>query len=163
MIDNKVSAEMTTAQFEDLLKKIGELNAGLPFLIALDPEVKKSLPKFGPKSLGFVEKAAELGAKMPEVLPKFFDLEEMRKDLELYKKLMSLSQAMDMLNEKLKDTLSEVGSEAYSAALLVYQAGRLHGKDVGSLNEVLDDLGRRFAYRGRKTADSGKKTPDAPK
>ena len=94
----------------------------------------------------------------------------MRKDLELYKKLMSLSQAMDMLNEKLKDTLSEVGAEAYSAALLVYQAGRIHGKDVGSLNDVLDDLGRRFAYRGRKTADSGrktadsgKKTPDAPK
>jgi hypothetical protein len=156
MIDNKVSAEMTTAQFEDLMNKIGEINACLPFLVSVAPEVKKFLPKFGPKSLGFVEKAAELGAKMPEVLPKFFDHEEMRKDLELYKKLMSLSQAMDMLNEKLKDTLSEVGAEAYSAALLVYQAGRIHGKDVGSLNDVLDDLGRRFAYRG-------KKTPDAPK
>lgn len=151
MIDNKVSAEITTAAFEDLMKKIGELGTGLPFLISLAPEDKKYLPKFGPKSLGFVEKAAELGAKMPEVLPKFFDLDELRKDLDLYRKLMSLSQAMDMLNEKLKDTLTEVGAEAYSASLLVYQAGRIHGKDVGSLNEVLDDLGRRFVYRGKRT------------
>jgi hypothetical protein len=54
----------------------------------------------------------------------------------------------------------ELGSEAYTAALAVYQYTRAAGKGA-ALDGALDALGQRFA-RKSQSAPTDKTTPDKP-
>jgi len=47
------------------------------------------------------------------------------------------------------DSLTEIGSEAYAVALVVYNAAKSNGQATG-LDEALDDLGKRFARKSKK-------------
>src|SRR5438067_10443793 len=92
---------------------------------------------------------------MPRVrLPRSFDVEEMRKDVELLNALSPIMLALAQLNELVDDTFMEVGSEAYTAALAVYQYTRAAGKGA-ALDNALDALGQRFA-RKSSSAPTGK-------
>jgi hypothetical protein len=56
--------------------------------------------------------------------------------------------AIAQLGELIDDTLTEVGSESYAAALVVYNAAKGNGKALG-LEKALDDLGNRFARKNK--------------
>jgi hypothetical protein len=72
--------------------------------------------------------------------------------VELVESLYSLRNAVKDLFGKIDDTYFAVGSEAYAAALLVYQYAKLHNLASGALEDSLDDLGRRFARKFKKPA-----------
>ena len=58
---------------------------------------------------------------------------------------------LDTLNpllEKMDDTLMVVGSEAYAGALTAYQYLKAANKG-GDLDDLLDDLGKRFARKSK--------------
>ena len=57
------------------------------------------------------------------------------------------------LTEKVDDTTMLVGSEAYVAALIIYQNAQVNGRGEG-FDVLLDELSCRFARKTRK--------PDAP-
>ena len=151
MPTNKVSATMSATDLQDVLNAITTIGTKMPFLISLTLEERKSLAKFGDRSLAFVTKALELAIQRTDILPRNFDVNEFKKDVDLYNQLYSITQPLSLMLEKLDDTQKEVGSEAYSAALIVYQSAKMSGSDLGGLESVLDDLGKRFS---RKTASA---------
>ena len=55
---------------------------------------------------------------------------------------------------RVDDTYFAAGSEAYAAALLVYQFAKIHNIASGGLDDTVGDLGRRFARKSRKPAPS---------
>jgi hypothetical protein len=55
------------------------------------------------------------------------------------------------LGELIDDTLTEVGTESYAAALVLYSAAKSNGKILG-LEEALDDLVKRFARKSNPDA-----------
>jgi hypothetical protein len=114
----------------------------------------------GDKSRGFVAQALEIASQNPDILPRSFDVEEMRKDVELLNALSPVTAALAQLNELVDDTFMAVGSEAYTSALAVYQYTRAAGKGA-ALDSALDALGQRFARKSR-SAPTGKTPPDNP-
>ena len=86
------------------------------------------------------------------ILPRAFDLDEMRKDVQLTEDLYPILLALGQLHELVDDTYMAVGSEAYAGALLVYNAAKMN--NFGGLDDALDELGKRFARksRGKKSA-----------
>jgi hypothetical protein len=74
----------------------------------------------------------------------------MRRDVELLQALQPLVVALTQLQELVDDTLALTGSEAYAAALTVYQYAKSSGQGSG-LDDVVDDLGKRFARKSRGT------------
>lgn len=110
------------------------------------------MPKFGEKNRSFVTKALTIAEGHPEILPASFSLAEFRTDVELVESLYPLYQAVEVLFGKIDDTYFAAGSEAYAAALLVYQYAKLHNLASGALEDSLDDLGRRFARKAKKPA-----------
>ncbi|HEX7314955.1 MAG TPA: hypothetical protein VF297_13590 [Pyrinomonadaceae bacterium] len=156
MPDNRISATLPQADRQVVLDALQTIRTKLSFLIDLSPEDRKALPKLGDTGLGFVTQALELAEQNPDILPRSFDVEEMRKDVELLGALLPIVTAYGQLNELLDDTYTAVGSEAYAAALLVYQYGRAAGKG-SALDGALDALGQRFARKSR--GGSGGKTP----
>ncbi|MEH1924200.1 hypothetical protein [Nostoc sp.] len=121
----------------------------LPFLIDLTTEERKALPKLGDKSRAFVSKALEIGTQNPDFLPRSFDLNEMRQDIELFEALYPILLSLTQLQELVDDTSVAVGSEAYAAGLMVYNYAKVSGKGAG-LESMIDDLGRRFARKAKK-------------
>ncbi|MDZ8140061.1 MAG: hypothetical protein RM049_33020 [Nostoc sp. DedQUE04] len=149
MADNKVSAKLSPADREAVMQAITTIREKLPFLIDLTTEERKALPKLGDKSRAFVSKALEIGTQNPDFLPRSFDLNEMRQDIELFEALYPILLSLTQLQELVDDTSVAVGSEAYAAGLMVYNYAKVSGKGAG-LESMIDDLGRRFARKAKK-------------
>jgi hypothetical protein len=158
MPDNRISASLSQADRQAVLDALNTIRTKLPFLIDLSPEERKALPKMGDTGRGFVAQALEIAEQNPDILPRSFDVAEMRKDVELLDALLPVVTAFAQLNELLDDSYVAVGSEAYAAALLVYQYVRAAGKG-SALDAALDALGQRFARKSRSAPAN--KPPDA--
>jgi len=159
MPDNRVSATLSQADQQAVLAAVNAIRQKLPFLIDLTPEDRRTLPRMGDRSRGFVSQALEVASQNTDILPRSFDVEEMRKDVELLAALSPIMVALAQLNELVDDTFMEVGSEAYAAALAVYQYARVAGKGA-ALDGALDSLSQRFA---RKTRSTTTQTPSTGK
>jgi hypothetical protein len=144
-----VSATLTAADRAEVMNAITTIKDKLPFLMSLSVEEHKARPKMGDKSRAFVSKALEVAAQNPDFLPRSFNLDEMRKDIELYEALYPIVLAVTQLQELLNDTHVAIGSEAYAAALQVYTYAKASGKG-SNLDAMVDELGQRFARKTRK-------------
>jgi hypothetical protein len=153
MTTNRISATLAQQDREAVMTAIATIKAKLPFLIDLTMEERKALPKMGDKSLAFVSKALEVATQNPDFLPRSFDLEEMRRDVELFEAMYPVVMALAQLQELMDDTYMAVGSEAYAAALAVYNYAKASGQG-GGLEVVVEQLGQRFARRSRKEKPS---------
>jgi len=145
---NLISATLSPEQIQKLLSDLAAIQNSMPFLRDLTPEERHSLPKLGRKSLDFAERSLELGILHANALPRGLDLEEMRRDLELRKALIPITQAVDALSGLLHNAQLVSGSDAYASALVIYQALQLEGRTAG-LEEALDELARRFSQKSR--------------
>ena len=149
MPDNRVSAVLSETDQQAVMAAINTIRQKLPFLIDLSAEDRRSLPKMGERSRGFVSQALEVAAQNEDILPRSFEVAEMRKDVELAAALLPIITALSQLVELIEDTSMAVGSEAYAAALVVYQSARSNGKGA-ALDAALDTLGQRFARKAGK-------------
>jgi hypothetical protein len=156
MPDNRVSATLSNADQQAVLAAINTIRQKLSFLIDLTPEERRTILRMGDGSRAFVSQALEVASQNTDILPRSFDVEEMRKDVELLAALSPIMVALAQLNELVDDTFMEVGSEAYAAGLAVYQYVRAAGKGA-ALDGALDTLGQRFA---RKSRGAAPKKPD---
>jgi hypothetical protein len=144
-----ISATLTPADREAVMAAVATIKQKLPFLIDLSAEERKALPKLGDKSRAFVSKALEVATQNPDFLPRSFDLEEMRKDVQLFEALYPLLLSLTQMQEWVDDTYLAVGSEAYAAALQVYNYAKASGQGSG-LDGAVEEMGQRFARKSRK-------------
>ena len=154
-MQNRIDAVLTVENRDRILEKIAEIKTLLPFLTDLSPEDRRILPNMGDKSRAFVSDSLLLAEHDDQYLPRSFDVPEFRRDVELAGGLHPISVALSQLSELVDDTYTQVGSEAYTAALVVYQSAKRNGKGEG-LDDLLDALGERFA---RKSKEKDEETP----
>jgi hypothetical protein len=69
----------------------------------------------------------------------------------LFNDLFAIRQAMTTVNELVDDSYMAAGSEAYTAALLVYNYAKSSNVGTQGLDGVLDELGARFARKTKPT------------
>jgi hypothetical protein len=155
MAENRVSAVLTQTDLTNIATALDTIKSKLPFLIDLTPEQRHALLKLGEKSESFVTKSLDLATKNDSFLPRSFDVAEMQKDVNLYFALRSILGDLRRLTEGVDDTLLEVGSEAYTAALVVYRSAKDNGMGQ-SLDGDLDELGKKFARKSAKPAPEPK-------
>ena len=157
MSENRVSASISAESGAAIKAAIQTIKDNLPFLLDLTPSERRRMLKLGDRSLGFVVGTLGVATENQDFLPRSFDVDEMKRDVELYQTLEDISRSLTQLQELVEDTKMAVGSEAYAQALVVYKYAQ--NSSLGSgLDEVVDDLGRRFARRSRQ-AETGE-TPE---
>ncbi len=154
MTTNHISATLVKADRDAVMAAITTIKEKLPFLLDPTVEQRKSLPKMGDKSRAFVSKALEVATQNPDFLPRSFDLDEMRRDVELFESLYPILLSVTQLQELVDDTCMAVGCDAYAAALTVYNFAKASGKGSG-LDALVDEMGRRFARKSRKVEVQG--------
>jgi hypothetical protein len=150
MDTNRISATFTLTEQQAVLAAIAIIYEKLSFLVGLTPEQRRSLCRMGDKTRAFVDKAVELATQNTELMPRCLDIDEMRRDLELVESLYPVLLSITQLQELIEDTYLLAGSEAYAAARMAYNSARANGRNAG-LNATVDQMGRRFERKSRKT------------
>ncbi len=150
-MQNLISITVDTQLEKAIIEKINELKAMLPQgLITLTDAEKSVLPKMGDKSLGFVEKCLDAATSNPAVCPSFVDLEESRKDLDMFMFLNRVQRALAQVNGPINDSATLAGSEAYAASLSVYNLSKdAARRGVPGAKSIYADLSNRFPGRSK--------------
>lgn len=148
MTESRISAVITPADKAALLQAADTFSQKMPYLVSLTKEERMSMLKLSPKSTAFVTRLLPVVKANAQYIPPVFDLTEWEKDVALYQALLELLDTLSPLLEKLDDTLMVVGSEAYAGALTTYQYLKNANKG-GELEDVMDDLGKRFARKSK--------------
>ena len=153
MNTQRVSATLTTDDQEAVMAAIGTIREKLPFLVDLTKSQRARMARLGDRSEAFVRTALEVAVQNPGMLPASFDLEEMRRDAQLFDDLSTIHLAIDKLQHEVDDTTVQVGAEAYAAARTVYAATKTPYA-TPALRTAAGDLGRRFGRRRGQSASN---------
>jgi hypothetical protein len=130
-------------QIETKSREIKDLLA--PYIIALTPQERRSLPKMGDKTVAFVEKAYQYFIENSELRPNFVNEAEYTVDyrdaVDLRVAASNIAQASDALN----DLLLISGSEAYQASLGMYaNLATQASRNIGNAKTLYAELRKRF-------------------
>ena len=144
-MENKVSITIDEEAMTTISQALTAIRQNLPELINLKEEERHVLPKMGDKTVAFVNKNLEYAKQNPRVVPAFLDMVEFEKDVVAATDLRKVLIPLQQLVEKLDDTTMQAGSEAYTAALIFYNAviGAAKAGEPGMKN-IYDDLKSRF-------------------
>lgn len=134
MVANRIEAHLTEEDQQAVLDALAEIRERLPFLLNLTAEERQALPKMGERSRSFVDEALALARDNPDLIPDDFDLEDLEEDIALYDGLQPILFAVMQLEDLLLSSAVAASSDAYSAALEIYE----RAKDAGQ-GEVLED------------------------
>ena len=162
MADNKVSAALSAADRDTVLAAIATIRQKLPFLIHLTTDDRRSIVKLGDRSRAFVSKALDVANQNPNMLPPSFDVPEMRQDWNLFEDLQPILLALNQLQGLVEDTVMEAGSEAYAAALAIYEFTKT-ATNRSALEAAAGELGQRFTRKTRGAAAVASEASATPK
>ena len=150
---NYISAQLTNEKMEKIKSLLGQIEEELPFLINLSPSERQAIPTMDNVRKPFVEKALSYGQSIGEIVPAYVDLEELKRDLDLYEKLQEINRKIGPMAEKVDDTTKAVSADAYGVGLTIYTSSKMAQKNgYPGIDGVVDDL-KSFFNRTR-TEDS---------
>jgi len=144
-----VSATFTPADEQEVMNLIAQIRAKFPFGIKLTTEQSKRLPKLDDGRIPFVEKGVAFGEQQPKIVPPYTDLAELKKDLDFVKATRRVGTELKSLFEMVTDTRTAAGSDAYQAALSIYNSAKSAVKQgVPGTQVVVDEMGKLFEGQG---------------
>ena len=143
---------MTAAQITAVKTAIQTIQTNMPFLLGLTMEERSSLPKINVANKAFTEDAINAMVNNPTLLPAYFNVAEMQKDMTLFAQLDELNILINQLAERVSDTQMLAGSEAYVSALAAYRNFEAAANaGVSGADTIYDLLKSRFANQGGTT------------
>ena len=153
-----VSIKIPEKELAEMQKLVADLQAKLaPYVIALSPEQRRTLPKMSDKTMPFVDKASEYVQKNPELAPGYLNVAEFAVDYKAVSDLSAVCKPLTQICQNLEDSIMLSGSEAYQAALTYYNSVQQAAKmNIPNAKAIAEDLGKRFVKA------SVKPTPTTP-
>lgn len=155
---NKISAQLTEVDLNEILQAIATIRQKLPFLVKLSPDDKKKTAMLDDGRIPFVSKALDYASREPSISPNPLLLEEAQIDSNLFGKLQSVDRELARLSEMVSDTRMLAGAELYEFARIVYKMSKISASlDVPGTKSIVDDLGKLYAANA-STAAAAKPT-----
>lgn len=158
-MENKINSIIPD---EVVARAAGHLNEAVkelqPYLIALSPEERRTIPKMSDKTAPFVDKCLDYSDSAPQFAPVYMDKAALAADLKVNSQLTPLFRIVKGLNDGLDDTIMESGAEGYVMALSYYNSVKQATKmDVPGAKAIYEDLRKRF-----EKAKTGNGNPPEP-
>ena len=150
MAQNFAATHLSNEQWAAVDAAIDQLTAALePALVALSTDQRQRVVKMGDGSEAFCRTALDVIAQNAGLMPRNFDIDEMRRDLASHDALSARVVRLTRLLEKAHHTDMALGSDAMVAALEGYAFLKTAGKHEG-VDALKKLLGKRFDGNGRK-------------
>jgi hypothetical protein len=154
MIDKKGALKaFSDKEMADLKNLLTELeNIAATIGMDMSPKERKSLPRFGTRSLTFAEDALLFGQQHPELLPPSLDMKKFSEFFQLYRQTQQLLIPLKVLLNHFIDTHMASGAYIYEAARAVYDAAKAGAKlKKPSAKEGVKKLGLHFKKNKTKS------------
>ena len=158
MGQNLVYSHLSPEQWAQLDEAFAQLQAAAaPLLVPVAPTTKKTMVKMGDGSEAFCRKAVGVMEENVGLMPRDFDLAEVRRDLDTHDALNDRLVKLTRLMERLRDAEMALGSDVMMAALEGYAVLKAVSKGEG-VEALKQMLGKRFDNGPRQDS---KPTPPA--
>ena len=156
-MENKIDFEISNQVIADVTQKLNEISEALqPYLIALTPEERRTIPKMSDKTLPFVEKTIDYCETASKFAPPYLNVADLKSDMTIYNQLTPLFRLVMRLHDGLDDTTMEAGAESYANSLSYYNSVKQAAKmNVPGAKAIYDDLKKRFERTASPEGDSG--------
>jgi len=103
-MENKIMVSIPEEVIAAVSEKLIEITTSLhPYLIALSPEERQTMPKMSDKTLPFVEKTMAYTQSAPQFAPPYMDVEGLLTDMKVHSQLMPLYREVRQLIDGLDD------------------------------------------------------------
>ena len=120
-----------------------------PYLQALTPEQRETMLKMADKTVAFVNKIRDYAANNPGFVPDFVDMAEFKADSDALTGLSPVHMLLAGLALDTDSTMMLAGSDAYAAALVIYNNIKFLAKNKRpGAQAAYDDLRQRFPGGG---------------
>jgi len=142
---NRINMAFDATQASASVGLVSDVEVSIPGMVNLDAEERRSLPKMGDLTRSFVAKALEIAQHNSQFAPPYVDLAELGQDYEASVNLLTVETQLASLLEKVSDSRILSGSEAYTAALMIYYT--LKGAErsgVPGAGALYEELASRF-------------------
>ena len=154
MGQNLISSHLSAEQWTQLDQGLAQMQAALePMLVAISTGTKKAMVKMGDGSEAFCRKAVGVMGENIGLMPRDFDLAEVRRDLDAHDALNDRIIRLTQLLERMRDAEMALGSDVMVASLEGYAVLKAVGKGEG-VEALKRMLGKRF--------DNGPRQEPAP-
>ena len=141
-----VSAE----QWDNICKMCDDFTAEIEkSLSPMTVDQKQRVVRMGDGSVAFVEKAIELATDNPGMLPRNFDLDELKRDELARQRMRSMGMKLTKLLEKVQNAEVAHGSDAMAGGLDIYAIAKTSGESEG-VEALKKMLGKRFERSSQK-------------
>ncbi|MEM0967733.1 MAG: hypothetical protein AAF191_10170 [Verrucomicrobiota bacterium] len=122
---NHVSARLSEGDKDAIKDAIQTIRERLHFLKEYTEEDRQGMMHLGKVGRNFIGRALDLVQNSPGILPRSFDEDEFANDALLYAELGELAEQLSDIHRRVVDTENAVGTDAFTAALVVYQSGKM--------------------------------------
>ncbi|MFY0605536.1 MAG: hypothetical protein JXR10_02405 [Cyclobacteriaceae bacterium] len=154
--ENAISIEIPQADLDTVKAALDTIQTTLvPYVLALTPEQRKTIPKMSDGTEPFVSKVMDYATSDPQFAPPYMDVPEMKKDFDAVGDLLPILRTVDQVQSNISDTTMMAGSEAYVAALSYYNSVKMAAKmNIPGAKAIYDDLKKRFEKKSKTTSPS---------
>lgn len=156
---NKINAEVPQETETTIIQGIKDAKDLLTFMVDLTAKERIRLAKMSRKSVDFVDRSLLHATNYPQYVPPYLDLEEFRKDVELRKPLYRILAEVSSFQEKLRDTLLLVESEAHTIARVFYKSIKAAAKEG---QEAAENIVKDLAFHYKRTTPTENSTEKEP-
>jgi hypothetical protein len=120
--ENLVSLELTDEEIREYEAAIESLKKLSVKLIEISPADRMEAPKMGKKTFQFVTKTIDVMDLTPDLVPKYVNPVEVKKDVKLIAQLQKILFPLQSITRRVEDTTMVAGSEAYLGCISMYQS-----------------------------------------
>jgi hypothetical protein len=157
-MSNYISAMLSPEDQKIILDCLATVRSKLSFCIKLSDAEQQTIPKLSDGRLPFVQKSLSYGASTPVIVSPYTDLKGLDIDVKLFDTLGPVARELSSLTEMIVDTRTAAGSDAYSAALIIYKSAQGAAKSgVPGTQAIVDDLKKLFEGQGKTKTDPNTK------
>jgi hypothetical protein len=151
MAKPNISAAIAPDDKAALELKASEILAILVFLVNLDPKTRKRLRKMATKRTGYVADVFTAVLANPGAIPSTFDVNEYKKDKQLFDDLLYLFGIFNPIVEAISDTMLMVGNELMTQSDSCYDYLKRAAKDNVPLTETINKIATAYKRQSPKT------------
>jgi hypothetical protein len=143
------ATSLSQADRDIILNLITQIREMLPFLEDLTAEERRTMAGMGTQNRAFAGKVLEVIDQNADFLPRSFDIQQLRSDLETFDRLSTLVMALTQMSNLTDATAIAIGTRAYEQALVAYRHAKASGQGA-SMDDMMEGMKQRFTKKSKK-------------
>ena len=149
-MSNLISTEINPQSIKEIVDLIKDIKNKMPYLINIDSSSQLLLPKLKEEHLQFVEKCLDHAKNVPAIVPNYIEISEFEKALKFFNELQVVYNDLTNLTELVKSTITVSGSDAYVAAISIFNSVRrqTNNDTISEIHSIHLDLSKAFENLG---------------